>query len=318
MKPVVIIAIAVVCSVVAVLGVLVVLEQVAIMQAQQAYDEYQLQQEELEKINRSMCVELYGNSMSIGGESNPYADCLDYGHEVMMKIERDECKDNEVLLMATNIERQCELRNDLQYLNAIKTVMEISNEDRQIIETEIAEMRNELKKLNQEWDEWEQRMDEYRESDENPTKLPDAFKDLAEKQDPETVIVGDQIKLMKQQALEEYLNSDSSEWYEIYSNCLSTPIKYFEQVHVRGTFCTEIIENAWDQTCDYKSTTCQLLLSDIMNNEPLWSNVQNIHNEKWDSYSKSCKANGGTDYKKCMCDTELISQKWVELCIDMP
>ena len=40
MKPVFIIAIAVVCSVVAVLGVLVVLEQVAIMQAQQAYDEY--------------------------------------------------------------------------------------------------------------------------------------------------------------------------------------------------------------------------------------------------------------------------------------
>ena len=40
MKPVVIIAIAVVCSVAAVLGVLVVLEQVAIMQAQQAYDEY--------------------------------------------------------------------------------------------------------------------------------------------------------------------------------------------------------------------------------------------------------------------------------------
>jgi len=166
MKPVVIIAIAVVCSVAAVLGVLVVLDQIATMQAQQAYDEYQLQQEELEKINRSMCVELYGNSMSMGGESNPYADCLEYGHEVMMKIERDECKDNEVLLMATNIERQCELRTDLQYLNAIKTVMEISNEDRQIIETEIAEMRNELKKLNQEWDEWEQRMDEYWESKE--------------------------------------------------------------------------------------------------------------------------------------------------------
>ena len=55
-----------------------------------------------------------------------------------------------------------------------------------------------------------------------------------------------------------------------------------------------------------------------MNNDPLWSNVGNTHNEQWNSYSKSCEANGGTDYKKCMCDTELISQKWVELCIDMP
>jgi pyruvate/2-oxoacid:ferredoxin oxidoreductase beta subunit len=41
LKPVFIIAIAVVCSVVAVLGVLVGLEQIATMQAQQAYDEYQ-------------------------------------------------------------------------------------------------------------------------------------------------------------------------------------------------------------------------------------------------------------------------------------
>ena len=41
MKPVVIIAIAVVCSVAAVLGVLVVLEQVTTNQAQQNYDEFQ-------------------------------------------------------------------------------------------------------------------------------------------------------------------------------------------------------------------------------------------------------------------------------------
>ena len=41
MKPVVIIAIAVVCSVVAVLGVLVGLDQIATIQAQQDYDDYQ-------------------------------------------------------------------------------------------------------------------------------------------------------------------------------------------------------------------------------------------------------------------------------------
>ena len=63
MKPVIIIAIAVVCSVVAVLGVLVGLDQIATMQAQQAYDEYQQDlnlsysyNEEYYKITYDRCV----------------------------------------------------------------------------------------------------------------------------------------------------------------------------------------------------------------------------------------------------------------------
>ena len=63
MKPVIIIVIAVVCSVVVVLGVLMGLQPIATMQAQQAYDEYQQDlnlsysyNEEYYKITYDRCV----------------------------------------------------------------------------------------------------------------------------------------------------------------------------------------------------------------------------------------------------------------------
>ena len=53
LKPVVIIAIAVVCSVIAVLGVLIGIQQVTTMQAQQAYDQYeqQVKSQQMEIVN---------------------------------------------------------------------------------------------------------------------------------------------------------------------------------------------------------------------------------------------------------------------------
>jgi hypothetical protein len=73
MKPVVIITIAVVCSVVAVLGVLVGLDQIATIQAQQAYDEYteMVHQRQMiivnaynVEINRCSTVFEYGNVLA--------------------------------------------------------------------------------------------------------------------------------------------------------------------------------------------------------------------------------------------------------------
>jgi hypothetical protein len=81
LKPVFIIAIAVVCSVVAVLGVLVGLDQIATMQAQQAYDEYQIEQQakhEEEQIkyneNRELCLTLFPQN-----QGSDYLGCLSYG-----------------------------------------------------------------------------------------------------------------------------------------------------------------------------------------------------------------------------------------------
>ena len=154
MKPVIIIAIAVVCSVGGVLGVLSTLQENTEMQFREYQQQVQQQQESIELLNEEMCEELFPVRHTFDGE-NPNEDCLEYGHEVMMKIQRDECKINEFVMMSTNIQTQCELRTDLQYLNTVKTVMEISNEDMKMIETEIVQIRNELSKLDQEYEEWE-------------------------------------------------------------------------------------------------------------------------------------------------------------------
>ncbi len=80
MKPVIIIAIAVVCSVVAVLGVLIGLQQISNYQAQVAYDELQKEQErpltgERYAKNRETCVKLFSGSVTWTGETL-YSYCL--------------------------------------------------------------------------------------------------------------------------------------------------------------------------------------------------------------------------------------------------
>jgi len=101
MKPIVIIAIAVVCSVVAVLGVLVVLQEITTYQSQVAFDEYQtevlriealereIQQAEYDQ-NRVLCVKLFPNTMGFG-DRNPYRDCLDYGIDFAIESMVDDC-----------------------------------------------------------------------------------------------------------------------------------------------------------------------------------------------------------------------------------
>ena len=139
MKPVVIIAIAVVCSVAAVLGVLVVLDQIATNQAQQAYDKYQIgqfenqsYQEELDaieyKINREVCVELFGNSMSMGGESNPYANCLDYGSKFQLEDSIRSCNQLDMEL----VRYECELKHTVNYYNSIMPKLQALSEQHRI------------------------------------------------------------------------------------------------------------------------------------------------------------------------------------------
>ena len=97
MKPVVIIALAVVCSVVAVLGVLVGLDQIATMQAKQAYTEFQIEQqtrqvqlqieEEIQqKIeqkkydeNKELCLTLYQDVGFDEEQNSGYLKCLASG-----------------------------------------------------------------------------------------------------------------------------------------------------------------------------------------------------------------------------------------------
>ena len=138
MKPVVIIAIAVGCSVAGTLGVLIAWQGVATMQAQEVYDEIQSQQlqeqyyqEELStiayNINREVCVELYGNSMSMAGESNDYADCLDYG--ATMVVERS-IRDCDYEWKAVSL--KCELERHVNYYNSMMPKLQALSEQHRI------------------------------------------------------------------------------------------------------------------------------------------------------------------------------------------
>ena len=156
MKPIVIIAIAVVCSVVAVLGVLVGLDQIATMQAQQAYDEYQIEQfenqsyqEEFDaidyKINREVCVELFGNSMSMAGESNFYADCLDYGSKSQVEYSILSCNQLDIELVVY----ECELKHTVNYYNSIMPKLKALSEQHRI---EMGYDESTMNSLSVDWD----------------------------------------------------------------------------------------------------------------------------------------------------------------------
>ena len=153
MKPVVIIAIAVVCSIAGTIGVLVAWQGVATIQAQQAYDEYErtktiLQdyEKELEEIahgvNREVCVELFGNSMSMAGESNRYADCLEYGAKSQVEYSITDCYQYSAGLIFD----QCQLKLQVEYYDSIIPKLDELTEEQRVFfgfgSEDMIEMRN--------------------------------------------------------------------------------------------------------------------------------------------------------------------------------
>jgi len=192
MKPVVIIAIAVVCSVVAVLGVLIGLQQIAIMQTQQAYDEYErtkiiLQdyEKELEEIaygvNREVCVELFGNSMSMVGESNKYTDCLEHGAKSQVEYSMTDCYQ----YSADLIFDQCQLKLQVEYYDSIIPKLDELTEEQRVFFGFGSETMSEMR------DDWNVKANLLNQNYENIQKLLDERKtvnmegmDLIELSDP--------------------------------------------------------------------------------------------------------------------------------------
>ena len=99
MKPVIIIAIAVVCSVVAVYGVLAIDNSVSDYQYQVALEENAITKKNNDQqflaiytpMNREVCVELYSNQMVMSHEINPYADCLENGAHSTTLMMQNQC-----------------------------------------------------------------------------------------------------------------------------------------------------------------------------------------------------------------------------------
>jgi len=134
MKPVVIIAIAIVCSVVAVLGVLVILQEITNYQSQIAFDEYQVEVSRLQTIenekqqaiydkNREACVYMFSNVMSMIGERNPYQDCLNYGIDFAVESEKRACEymDYPYDDLGFAID-ECKVRIAIKYLETLEYV----------------------------------------------------------------------------------------------------------------------------------------------------------------------------------------------------
>ena len=100
MKPVVIIAIAVVCSIAGTIGVLIVLQEIANYQAQIAFDEYQdeqleIQKEQDRKIQREYEVAEWNNrsqcAVKYPDKEGSYDYCVKYGFSEMQLMLEGYC-----------------------------------------------------------------------------------------------------------------------------------------------------------------------------------------------------------------------------------
>ena len=171
MKPIVIIAIAVVCSVVAVLGVLVVVQQMTTIQTVQ--DNEKNEQEYLKKIehqetleaeslefldskNREICVGLFGNQMEYDPysvEIHIYTFCLKNGYETAINRATNDCND------LSEYSKSCELSIQYDFLNIIKTfdgasLYLVKNTNSQLVEIEeLLKIENNMIKVQNEIDE---------------------------------------------------------------------------------------------------------------------------------------------------------------------
>ena len=108
MKPIVIIAITVVCSVVAVLGVLVILDQATSIQAQENYEKIITHEQNMEEatynFNKKTCVQMYTNS----------EDCMNYGVFAYYDYRIIDCTSTSL-----SYEMDCKSREELHFLKSI-------------------------------------------------------------------------------------------------------------------------------------------------------------------------------------------------------
>ena len=120
MKPIVIIAIAVVCSVIAVLGILILFQEVAIYQSQVALDEYQeevfekqvIEERRLEYIfsqNREICLQMFTTDSKMWGGTHPYDYCLEYGYQTAVDRKKVfDCRDSDYSFNKAECENKIE------------------------------------------------------------------------------------------------------------------------------------------------------------------------------------------------------------------
>ena len=270
MKPVVIIALSVICSVVAVLGVLVAMEMYAVNEAQKAVA--------IELERQKVCDRLYDSTSSVT-EIQLWGICINEG--IIESVNAD------VELCGISLSDSTGLCRTDKKLEAIRW-----------IEKEITINQDFYKSVLSQKLHFEE--------------VRNGFKQSIEKRQSDF----DKKATLEAEWITKYTNEEIKDWNPIYQECLNMPRVAFDTSSLYNDFCENTLQKSMDQSCGYSSSTCRMLMSDIMNNEPIWSNVKNTNSEQWSKYQQSCKANPYTDYKTCMCETGLVSTNWVRLCID--
>ena len=269
MKPVVIIAISVICSVVAVLGVLVAMDMYAISESKKALA--------IELERQKVCDSLYDKTSS-AQEIELWGICLNYGIVDSVNADAELCGNS-----LSDSAGLCRTEKKLEAIRLIEREITINQDFYQLVLSQKSDLQT-TKKM-------------YAESIE---KVQSEF---------------DKKIVLEKEWVKKYTNQKINDWNPIYQECLNTP-KFTFGPALYDDFCKNTLQKAMDQSCNYSSSVCRMHISDIMNNEPIWSNVKNTNNEQWSKYQQSCKANPYTDYKTCMCETGLVSTNWVRLCID--
>jgi|SaaInlV_150m_DNA_2_1039686.scaffolds.fasta_scaffold07021_1 hypothetical protein len=157
MKPIFIIAIAVVCSVVAVLGVLVILQGVNDLQFQQIQNEL-MNQEKIENqqielrvpLDIEICAELLGWTVLASTVNDIYSFCKENGSSYIVEYKNKKCDE-----MPVTFASECRLKNTLDYYQLlIKKIEKLSEQERELMGFDSKTMngiKEDMKSVEDQW-----------------------------------------------------------------------------------------------------------------------------------------------------------------------
>jgi len=281
MKPIVIISIAVVCSIAGTLGVLIAWQGMATMQAQEIYDEYQTNienQQQLEDelyelafdFNREVCVELYANTMSAFGEANPYQNCLDYGFVYQTKQKESECS----YLNSEIVSSNCRLKTWVDFYDTfMPKAQKLSEEDRESMGLDKLTMEEFSK-------DWQLKSLQLRESHETIQGVIDGNIDLDS--------VDDKFAEPVNNVPEEYDNLKPTQFAFYYDGCMLDNSEAYCQKQfniVVNDYCYDKITYYFGDVppLNYQIQCVSKTLSEVIDNQPI-----TLENE---SFIKECLFN---------------------------
>ena len=244
MKPVVIIALSVICSVAAVLGVLVAMDMYAVSESKKAVA--------IELERQKVCDRLYDSTSSVT-EIQLWGICINEGIINSVNADVELCG-----ISNSDSAGLCRTDKKLEAIRWIEREITINQDFYQLALSQKSDLQAER----------------------------NGYKQNIEKRQSDF----DKKGTLEEEWITKYTNEEIKNWNPIYQECLNMPRVAFDTSSLYNDFCENTLQKAMNQSCDYVSGACGMLMSDIMNNEPIWSNVKNIHNEHWSNYQQYCKA----------------------------